>query len=151
MDLVKENEHRVKIINTGVKVFSRCDYKSMGCDFRIVNDGLDSLKSVFGDRRKIEVTKNDLILILERTDPKKPAEFSILSDTVKNFKTDFDSGSCILFYKDQSGLELNVVGWKGSQSLRAYVDINEAIHLLRLLGADISKFEINKFNNKVEE
>lgn len=149
-DLVKKNDDRVKIINTGVKVFSRCNYKSMECDFRIVNDGLNAIKGVFGDRRKIEVTKNDFIFILERTDPKNPAEYSLLSEKVKSIMKDFDAGSCILFYKDQSGLELNVVGWKGSQSLRAYVDINEAIHLLRLLGADVSKFEINKFTPKVE-
>ena len=41
-----------------------------------------------------------------------------------------------------------MVGWKGKQSLRAYVPKNERIHYLRLIGGDTSKFESNKFQNK---
>lgn len=32
------------------------------------------------------------------------------------------------------------MGWRGTSSLRAYVDSSETLHILRLLGADISKF-----------
>lgn len=48
-------------------------------------------------------------------------------------------GSCILKYED-GHFTLFLVGWRGSSSLRAYVDSNETVHVLRLLGADISKF-----------
>lgn len=48
-------------------------------------------------------------------------------------------GSCILKYED-GRFTLFLVGWRGSSSLRAYVDSNETVHVLRLLGADISKF-----------
>lgn len=37
-------------------------------------------------------------------------------------------------------LRLNLVGWKGTISLRAYVPISDTIHYLRLLGADCSKY-----------
>lgn len=33
-DLVKRNEEKIKIINTGVKTFVRCDNKNMSCAFR---------------------------------------------------------------------------------------------------------------------
>lgn len=33
-DVVKRNEDKVKIINTGVKTFVRCDNKNMSCAFR---------------------------------------------------------------------------------------------------------------------
>ena len=37
------------------------------------------------------------------------------------------------------------MGWKGKASIRAYVPKNERVHYLRLIGADTSKFEVNKF------
>lgn len=48
-------------------------------------------------------------------------------------------GSCVLKYVDEI-FSLYVVGWRGSSSLRAYVDTNDTIHILRLIGADLSKF-----------
>lgn len=35
-DVVQRNEHSIKIINTGVKTFVRCDNKNMTCAFRWV-------------------------------------------------------------------------------------------------------------------
>lgn len=45
---------------------------------------------------------------------------------------------------------LHVVGWRGTSSLRAYVDKDETVHILRLLGADLSKFEVNKYEKAKE-
>lgn len=42
------------------------------------------------------------------------------------------------------------MGWKGKETLRAYVPKNERIHFLRLIGGDTSKFEKNKFDIKRE-
>ena len=44
-----------------------------------------------------------------------------------------------------------MVGWKGKASIRAYVPKNERVHYLRLIGADTSKFEVNKFQVKRDE
>lgn len=150
-NFVQANEECVKIINTGVKVFSRCDYKNMKCEFRLVNDGLFSLKSVIGSRRRICVNKIDLISILESTDPKNAPDISNMSENVQKQMVTLDAGSCIIYFMDTSGIEFCLVGWKGSHSIRAYIDINESIHLLRLLGANISKFEVNKFSLKCSE
>lgn len=54
-------------------------------------------------------------------------------------------GSCILIYEENetdhpNPLKLQIVGWRGTMSLRAYVPKNDAIHYLRLLGADCSQF-----------
>ena len=43
---------------------------------------------------------------------------------------------------------MKIVGWKGKMSVRAYVPRNDRLHYLRLIGADISSFEINKFKEK---
>ena len=39
-------------------------------------------------------------------------------------------------------VKTHVVGWKGATSVRAYVQRNERIHYLRLLGADTSKYGV---------
>ena len=53
--------------------------------------------------------------------------------------------------KEESQLKLEIVGWKGKASVRAYVPKNDRIHYLRLLGGDTSKYEFNKFEAKREE
>ena len=58
--------------------------------------------------------------------------------------------NCLITYSlcnlaDEKTLRINLVGWKGKASIRAYVPKNERVHYLRLIGADTSKFEVNKF------
>lgn len=53
------------------------------------------------------------------------------------------TGSCILVYEEErteNPLKLQMVGWRGIMSLRAYVPVHDAIHYLRLLGADCSMY-----------
>merc|ERR1712107_85776 len=38
-EIVEHNKDRVKIINTGVKAFTRCEHKGAECDFRIAQEG----------------------------------------------------------------------------------------------------------------
>ena len=47
-------------------------------------------------------------------------------------------------------IKLEIVGWKGKASVRAYVPKNDRIHYLRLIGGDTSKYEFNKFEAKRE-
>lgn len=49
------------------------------------------------------------------------------------------AGSCVLKYSDEK-LTISLVGWRGQTSLRAYTDANDTFHMLRLLGADLSKY-----------
>lgn len=58
-------------------------------------------------------------------------------------------GSCILKYVDES-FTLFIVGWRGTSSLRAYVAKDETVHILRMLGGDVSKFEVNKYEKAKE-
>lgn len=150
-DLVQANEGHIKIINTGVRVFARCDHRHMLCEFRMANEGLEAISGVVGDGRRIEVTKNDMILLLEHNNPQDPPGLETLSDQVNERMKTIEAGSCLLLYKDQAGFTIKCVGWKGQKSLRAYIDLNDSIHLLRLLGADVSKFNVNKFQKKAEE
>lgn len=148
---VQANESNVKLINTGIKVFARCDHRDMKCAFRMVNEGLDSINHMIGKNRRIEVTKDDMVTLLSCTDTKHPTEHEKLSERAREQMGGIVSGSCILVFNGDDGLNLNVVGWKGAKSLRAYLDLHDSVHLLRLLDADVSKFEKNKFSKTNEE
>ena len=56
----------------------------------------------------------------------------------------FPTGSIAIVYDDDE-LKLGIVGWKGKLTIRAYVPRNERLHYLRLIGADTTPFEVNKF------
>ncbi|XP_046737779.1 tRNA (cytosine(34)-C(5))-methyltransferase [Diprion similis] len=152
-DIVKLNEAKVKMINTGVKTFVRCDNKNMKCAFRLAQEGLNSLFDYVGECRKVRISKDDLVMLLQNDNPNTPPEISKLSPDTQSRVKDFATGSCVLIYKEElieednnlNPLVLEMVGWRGTMSLRAYVPTHDAIHYLRLLGADCSKFEKNKF------
>ena len=61
----------------------------------------------------------------------------------------YSTGSIAIVY-DDADLKLGIVGWKGKMSLRAYVPRNERLHFLRLIGADTTPFEVNKFQTPME-
>lgn len=148
--LVQTNEHAIKMINTGVKVFVRCDNRNMKCQFRLANEGLSCINSLIGASRRITVKKDDLITLLQNTDPTNPPLLESLStDTIERVK-DVAAGSCLLIYNDESDFILTLVGWRGTKTLRAYTDTNDSVHMLRMLGADVSKYDVNKFK-KVDE
>lgn len=37
-------------------------------------------------------------------------------------------------------LKTTLVGWKGAKTIRAYVNVDECVHTLRLLGEDVTKY-----------
>ena len=39
-DIIMSNDDRLKIINTGVKAFTKCENKGATCDFRLAQEGI---------------------------------------------------------------------------------------------------------------
>ncbi|XP_058795970.1 tRNA (cytosine(34)-C(5))-methyltransferase [Phymastichus coffea] len=149
-DLVMCNVDKIKMINTGIKTFVRCDNKNMICAFRLAQEGLNNIVHFIGDCRKIQILKEDLIMLLQNSDHNIPPEISKLNVVTQERLKSFAKGSCILIYEEintanEYPLKLKLVGWRGSMSLRAYISTYDAIHYLRLLGGDCSMFEKNKF------
>lgn len=148
-NLVVNNEDRVKFINMGVKAFARCGPSSMSCDFRLGQEGLPSIIGFLGKKRQFSVTKEDLVQLLLNNDPANPLEIASFSERTQANIELLEIGSCVLNY-DDGELQLDLVAWRGMKSMRAYVDEHDTVHMLRLLGADVSKFEKNKFEEKRE-
>lgn len=98
-------------------------------------------------KRIITVTLEDYITVLLNDDVKNPTPLHVLSAEAKSQLEDLDRGSVVLRLNTQVGdvstgpkFQLNIVGWRGLNSLSAYVQKGERIHFLRLCGADISKY-----------
>lgn len=137
--VLRANEHNIKLINSGVKTFSRCDNRNMECSFRLAHEGLHNIDQFIGDKRRIHVTRDDLIMMLNNLNPLEPPQVADLTEETQKQHNAVSSGSCVLHYKDEK-MELHLVGWRGNKTLRAYIDVNDSIHMLRLLDADISKY-----------
>lgn len=155
-DIVINNVDRIKLINTGVKAFVRCYNVDIECAFRLAQEGLQSIIPYIGAKRRVPITKSDLITLLSCENPKTPPEISLLSPGCQERLNSISHGSCVLTYEEENPendsppLILHMVGWRGKCSARAYVAMSDSIHYLRLCGADVSKYDINKFKNKVE-
>ncbi|KAL3287618.1 hypothetical protein HHI36_002087 [Cryptolaemus montrouzieri] len=152
-DLVLQNQGNIKFINTGVKAFVRCDNKNMKCAFRIANDGLESIYPFIGEDRKVSIPRDDLIKLLMNNDPMHSPPINTLSESVQSRVATLSPGSCVLIYSDnianaQEPLILHISGWRGTTSLRCYMTQHSTVHLLRLIGGDISKYDVNKFKKQ---
>lgn len=82
-DLVLLNETNIKIINTGVKAFVRCENRHTNHPFRLAQEGLQTTNAFVGASRRIQVEKEDLILQLNCTDPTKPPSTHDLKETTQ--------------------------------------------------------------------
>merc|ERR1719245_2858449 len=112
----------------------------------------------FLKKRIVRPTAADLELLLSTNDVEPPKQLEEMDAETQRQLAELNTGSVALVYEKTEGggqgentLRINLVGWKGKASIRAYVPKNERVHYLRLIGADTSKFEVNKFQVKRDE
>jgi len=147
-DLIENNKDHVKVINAGVKAFAKCEHKGTEFNYRIAQEGVLSTVP-FIKARRVHPTLSDLSTLLSSDDLEKSPEIKDLSSEFQEELNSVSTGSVALIYRDQtSDLKLEVVGWKGKDTVRVYVQRNDRLHYLRLVGGDLSKFDVNKYKNK---
>lgn len=95
-DIVLCNEDSVKMINTGVKTFVRCDNKNMQCAFRLAQEGMRGVVSYVSENRKVEICKEDLIMLLQNDDPHTPPEIEKFSALTQKRLTDISKNCTYL-------------------------------------------------------
>ncbi|CAG9131516.1 unnamed protein product [Plutella xylostella] len=88
-DIVQRNEANIKIINTGVKTFVRCDNKNMTCPFRLSQEGLSSITHFVGAARRLRILRSDLVLVLQNDDPSNPPDVARFSEHTQALVKDF--------------------------------------------------------------
>jgi len=145
-DIVENNKERVKIINTGVKAFTKCEHKGSTCDYRLAQEGVLMMLNHI-TKRKLYPSKDDMERMLLNSDFDTPPDIADMTADFRDQMSKICTGSVAIIYTDKD-VNVEVVGWKGKNSIRAYVPKNERVHYLRLIGGDITKFDKNKFEEK---
>ncbi|KAG1701200.1 tRNA (cytosine(34)-C(5))-methyltransferase [Nymphon striatum] len=144
-NILQNNDKKIKIINSGLRLFCRSDNKGTACEFRVTQEGVSTIMS-FVKTRIIEITKEDLTHLLTTEYP--PMEKMCAETRERADKFGFNGDK----------LKFELCAWKGKASLRCYVPRGQRLHYLRLCDIDISKYvlisEINpnkKFKVKSSE
>lgn len=158
-NFIVSNEGQTKIINGGTRALCRSDVPTIFFPFRLTQEGLPSFSSYIVHKfKEYEMTEED----------KEVQTFKIvemeLESFVKLLKADdmkldeFDPklqtrlrglllyGSMVLYVRlerpeGKGHFLLPICGWKGKNSVRAYVAKNDRIHLLRLCGAEVDELK----------
>ncbi|XP_033123738.1 RNA cytosine-C(5)-methyltransferase NSUN2-like isoform X2 [Anneissia japonica] len=132
-EIVQACENKLKVINCGVKVWSRSDAKGVDCDFRLAQDGIYSVFPYLTSR-KVEITRNDVQVILTE---ENPFCAKLCKETKKTIEA-LAQGSVIFIYDPKKydphsqDLLLYIVGWRGKTSVRSFVPKGDRFHILRL-------------------
>ncbi|KAM9102766.1 RNA cytosine C(5)-methyltransferase NSUN2 [Sarcophilus harrisii] len=153
-NVLLNNSERMKVINTGIKVWSRNnDGEQFGCAFRLAQEGIYTLYP-FINSRIIVVCIEDIKILLTQENP----FFSKFSSETHRQAKDMAKGSIVLKYEpdaqkpDTLQCPIVLCGWRGKTSIRAFVPKNERLHYLRMMGVEVFREKRKEEStNKLEE
>ncbi|XP_067467567.1 RNA cytosine C(5)-methyltransferase NSUN2 [Thunnus thynnus] len=138
-NVLLNNSERMKVINTGVKVWSRnSDGEEFGCAFRLAQEGIYTLQPYIRSRM-ITVSVEDIKVLLTQENP----FLSKLEDDAHAQAKKMVMGSIVLKYipnpnnPAEPQCPIQLCGWRGKTSIRAFVPRNERFHYLRMLGVEV--------------
>uniref|UniRef100_A0A8C6QQ69 tRNA (cytosine(34)-C(5))-methyltransferase n=1 Tax=Nannospalax galili TaxID=1026970 RepID=A0A8C6QQ69_NANGA len=138
-NVLLNNSERMKVINTGIKVWCRNNGgEEFDCAFRLAQEGIYTLYP-FIKSRIITVSLEDVKVLLTQENPFF-RKFS--SETFSQVK-DLAKGSIVLKYEPDTtnpdALQCPIVlcGWRGKASIRTFVPKNERFHYLRMMGLEV--------------
>ncbi|XP_053303008.1 RNA cytosine C(5)-methyltransferase NSUN2 [Pleuronectes platessa] len=138
-NVLLNNSERMKVINTGVKVWCRnSDGEEFGCAFRLAQEGIYTLQPYIRSRI-IGVSVEDIKVLLTQENP----FLSKLEDDAHAQAKKLVMGSIVLKYipnpskPEEPQCPIQLCGWRGKTSIRAFVPRNERLHYLRMLGVEV--------------
>ncbi|XP_059801112.1 RNA cytosine C(5)-methyltransferase NSUN2 [Hypanus sabinus] len=142
-NVLLHNSERMKVINTGIKVLSRNnDGEEFGCAFRLAQEGIYTINPYINGRI-IKISIEDVMVLLTQ---ENPFIGKLTNDPQKQAKK-LTMGSIVLKYEpdplNTEGPKCPIVlcGWRGKNSIRAFVARNERFHYLRMLGVEVFRDE----------
>lgn len=138
-NVLLNNSERMKVINTGVKVWSRnSDGEEFGCPFRLAQEGIYTVQPYIRSRM-ITVGVEDIKVLLTQENP----YLSKLQEDAHAQAKKIVMGSIVLKYipnpnsPTEPQCSIQLCGWRGKTSIRAFVPRNERLHYLRMLGVEV--------------
>ncbi|KAK6491635.1 RNA cytosine-C(5)-methyltransferase NSUN2 [Huso huso] len=153
-NVLLNNSERMKVINTGVKVWSRNnDGEQSGCVYRLAQEGIYSLYPYI-NARIITVSVEDIKVLLTQENP----FLSKLGAQSHAQAKQLGIGSIVMRYEpdpenqDAPQCPIELCGWRGKISIRAFVPRNDRFHYLRMLGVEVfqEKRRYDHFEAKAE-
>ncbi|TMS17941.1 tRNA (cytosine(34)-C(5))-methyltransferase [Larimichthys crocea] len=115
-----------RVINTGVKVWSRnSDGEEFGCAFRLAQEGIYTLQPYIRSRI-IRVSVEDIKVLLTQENP-----------FLSKLEDDAHAQAKKLVSPAEPQCPIQLCGWRGKTSIRAFVPRNERFHYLRMLGVEV--------------
>ncbi|XP_069770293.1 RNA cytosine C(5)-methyltransferase NSUN2 [Narcine bancroftii] len=142
-NVLLHNSERLKVINTGIKVLSRNnDGEEFGCAFRLAQEGIYTINPYINGRI-IKISIEDVMVLLTQ---ENPFIGKLTSDPQKQAKK-LNMGSVVLQYEpdplNTEGPKCPIIlcGWRGKNSIRAFVAKNERLHYLQMLGVEVFRDE----------
>ncbi|XP_066546679.1 RNA cytosine C(5)-methyltransferase NSUN2 [Amia ocellicauda] len=143
-NVLLNNSERMKVINTGVKVWSRNnDGEQFGCAFRLAQEGIYTLFPYI-NARIINISVEDIKVLLTQENP----FLSKLENEAHEQAKKLSMGSLVLRYQPDTQnaaspqCPIELCGWRGKTSIRAFVPKNERFHYLRMLGVEVFREKI---------
>ncbi|KAK2864674.1 hypothetical protein Q7C36_003828 [Tachysurus vachellii] len=138
-NVLLNNSERMKVINTGVKAWSRNnDGEQFGCAFRLAQEGIYTL-CPYIRARVITISLEDVKVLLTEENP----FLSRLTDDAHAQAKKLEMGSIVLRYEPDMNdpstpqCPIDLCGWRGKTSIRAFVARNERLHYLRMVGVEV--------------
>uniref|UniRef100_A0A673A588 tRNA (cytosine(34)-C(5))-methyltransferase n=1 Tax=Sphaeramia orbicularis TaxID=375764 RepID=A0A673A588_9TELE len=131
-NVLLNNSERMKVINTGVKVWSRnSDGEEFGCAFRLAQEGIYTLQPYIRSRM-ITVSVEDIKVLLTQENPFLSKLEDDAHAQAKNMGTNSTAHN-----PAEPQCPIQLCGWRGKTSIRAFVPRNERFHYLRMLGVEV--------------
>uniref|UniRef100_A0A8C1RUA7 tRNA (cytosine(34)-C(5))-methyltransferase n=1 Tax=Cyprinus carpio TaxID=7962 RepID=A0A8C1RUA7_CYPCA len=130
-NVLLNNSERMKVINTGVKIWSRnTDGEQFGCAFRLAQEGVYTL-CPYIRARILNISVEDVKVLLTQENP----FLSKLGDDAHNQAKKL--GQCHSEDLNAPQCPIDLCGWRGKTSIRAFVPRNERLHYLRMVGVEV--------------
>ncbi|KRZ08344.1 Mitogen-activated protein kinase kinase kinase 15 [Trichinella zimbabwensis] len=141
---MKNNEHRIKIINAGLRTFSRCSVSnSVRDDFRLVQDGLRYVIPLMS-KRLVNISKDELLKLIKS---KESILLKDLSDELHSQLEQIGEGSVALVYgAEDAKCSLQVASWLGRCSIAPHLDKETRAHFLFMLDDFQAAYDMYKGN-----
>jgi len=131
----------VKIINAGMRLFSRADTEA---GFRICQDGVNEILPYIKSSIKVPIDKNDLVALLKA----RSVGIDLLS-SAQHIRDEIKPGSFILIYRHEASeadgsMDVPIVAWKGEYTIALYVSKTYRVHLCALVQLKIGDEDVTK-------
>ncbi|KAI0240420.1 RNA cytosine-C(5)-methyltransferase NSUN2 [Lamellibrachia satsuma] len=139
--IIKCNTERIRFINLGLKILSRSESKFVNVDFRLAQDGINTVYP-FMKKRRVKIAKDDIVTILCQENP----FLSKISQGTREQLEQLEQGSVIFIYEpgdsdDGPACKMVICGWLGKTSCRSFLAKFERAHYLRLCGVELKTKE----------